>query len=482
MMDLVSSDATALLAGLRARAFSAKELFEAELARVDALNPSLNALIEIDTGAGFRAAAASDARLAANTARHLEGLPVSIKDCFDVAGFGNRAGASAFADHRPKEDAVAVARLRAAGAVIFAKSNVPAFAGDFQTYNKLFGTTNAPFDLARSPGGSSGGAATAIASGMSALELGSDIGGSIRWPAHCCGIYGLKPTWDLVPTFGHVPPAPHLRLRQPTDMAVAGPLARSARDLTLALKCIAGPLNASGPAFLPPPRRTQPSELRLALWSDDAFSPVEPPVREGVIAAATALAKAGATVDDQARPSLDFADLYEAYAILLHAITASGLPEAVHQRLIAAGAGVGTDDRSHAALQTRGARLNAGDYALVQSRREQAKAAFATFFERWDALLLPPAPCQAIPHDHSPDMMRRTIPMNGVLRSYFDITHWAAFATFCGLPACVAPLPHPANGRPTGVQIICAAGHDRQAIAIAAMLETLHPATRLKRP
>lgn len=481
-MDLVASDATALLAGLRARDFSARELFEAELARVDTLNPSLNALIEIDSEAGFRAAAASDARLAAGTARPLEGLPVSIKDCFDVAGFGNRAGASAFANHRPDEDAMAVARLRAAGAVIFAKSNVPAFAGDFQTYNKLFGTTNAPFDPALSPGGSSGGAAVAIASGMSALELGSDIGGSIRWPAHCCGIYGLKPTWDLVPTFGHVPPAPNLRLRQPTEMSVAGPMARSARDLTLALKHVAGPLNASGPVFLTPPRCTQPGQLRVALWADDAFSPVDPPVREGVIAAATALAAAGATVDDQARPDLDFADLYEAYGILLHAITASGLPEAARQRLIALGAGFGAAERSHQALQTRGARLSAGDYALVQSRRERAKDAFATFFERWDALILPPAPSQAIPHDHAPDMMGRTFTVNGVARPYFDITHWAAFATFCGLPACVAPLPLPTNGRPTGVQIICASGHDRQAIAIADMLATLRPATRPKLP
>ncbi|MBV1707858.1 MAG: amidase [Hyphomicrobiales bacterium] len=473
MMGLITRDATAQLAGLRGGTLSATSLFEAELARIDALNPGINALIEIDREAGYRQAAASDARLAAGTARPLEGLPVSIKDCFDVAGLGNRAGASLFASYRPAEDAVAVARLRAAGAVIFAKSNVPAFAGDFQTYNKLFGTTNAPFDPARSPGGSSGGAAAAIASAMSALELGSDIGGSIRWPAHCCGIYGLKPTWDLVPTFGHVPPAPGLRLRQAADMVVAGPLARSARDLDLALKIIASPLNAEGPAFLPPPRCEEPQGLRLALWADDPFAPVDATVRAGVAGAAGLLMRAGAQVDDQARPASDFAELYEAYALLLHAITAAGLPEAARQRLITAAAQYGPHDRSHAALQARGARLNADDYALVQSRRQAARAAFASFFERFDALLVPPAPTRAIPHDHSADVMARLITVNGATRPYFDVTHWAAFATFCGLPACVAPLPVPADGMPTGVQIICAAGQDRQAIAIAGMLGRL---------
>ena len=470
MIDLITKDATSLLANLHSGAVSATHLFEATLARIDALNPGINALIEVDREAGFRDAAASDARLAAGTARPLEGLPISIKDCFDVAGMGNRAGTALFTDHRPSEDAIAVARLRAAGAVIFAKSNVPAFAGDFQTYNKLFGTTNAPFDLARSPGGSSGGAAAAIASAMSALELGSDIGGSIRWPAHCCGIYGLKPTWDLVPTYGHVPPAPGLRLRQSADMVVAGPLARSARDLELALKLIAGPLNATGPAFLTPPPRREPQGLRLALWADDAFSRVDVPVRDGVIRAANALMREGAHVDDQARPALDFAELYEAYALLLHAITAAGLPEAARQRLIAKASQLSPHDRSHAALQARGARLNGDDYALVQSRRKAAKTAFAAFFEHYDALLLPPAPCQAIHHDHKPDAMARVITVNGAERPYFDLTHWAAFATFCGLPACVAPLPEPQNGLPTGVQIICATGHDRQAIAIAAML------------
>ncbi len=473
MRDLITKDATALLAELRRGAVSATQLFEAELARIDALNPGINALIEVDREAGYRQAAASDARLAARTARPLEGLPISIKDCFDVAGMGNRAGTSIFANYRPDQDAVAVTRLRAAGAVIFGKSNVPAFAGDFQTYNKLFGTTNAPFDMTRSPGGSSGGAAAAIASAMSALELGSDIGGSIRWPAHCCGVYGLKPTWDLVPTFGHVPPAPGLRLRQAADMVVAGPLARSARDLELALKIIAGPLNAEGPAFLSPPRCPEPQGLRIALWADDAFAPVDAPVRAGVASAAAMLMREGADVDDQARPALDFAELYEAYALLLHAITASGLPEAARQRLIAMASHYGPHDRSHAALQARGARLNADDYALVQSRRRAARAAFAAFFERFDALLVPPAPCQAIHHDHGSDVMARVITVNGASKPYFDLTHWAAFATFCGLPACVAPLPLAQNGLPTGVQIICAPGQDRQAVAIADMLGQL---------
>jgi amidase len=271
-MDLTSS-ATALRQCLLTGETSASALLEATLARIDAVNPALNAVVARDEGAARAAAADSDERLAAGHPRPLEGLPITIKDSFDVAGMVSTAGAPAFRERRPATDATAVARLRAAGAVILGKTNVPVFTGDFQAFNPVYGLTRNPWDPERSPGGSSGGAAVAVATGMSAFELASDLGGSARWPAHACGIFGLRTTWNLVPFWGHLPPLPERRMPRNPDLMVAGPLARSAADLDLVLPVLAGE------AALKPPRRIEPAGLRVAVWAQDPFAPVEREVR-----------------------------------------------------------------------------------------------------------------------------------------------------------------------------------------------------------
>jgi amidase len=207
MPNLLDS-ASKLHAALLRREFSARDLLGSTLAAIERLDPAVNAIVQKDAASAWRAASDSDARIARGEARPLEGLPVTIKDCFEVAGMVTSAGVPALQNYTPKEDASAVARLRGAGAILLGKTNVPIFTGDFQTYNSIYGTTNNPWNQDFSPGGSSGGAAAAIATGMCALELGSDLGGSIRWPAHCCGIFGLKTTWNLVSTYGHIPPCP----------------------------------------------------------------------------------------------------------------------------------------------------------------------------------------------------------------------------------------------------------------------------------
>src|SRR5918911_347676 len=254
-MDLLAFPAHALRDRLLARDISAVELLEATLERIAAVNPAVNAVVGLEAEPARAAARDSDRRIAAGEARPLEGLPITVKDAFDVAGLRSTAGAPAYKDRVPAADAAAVARLRAAGAVILAKSNVPTFVTDFQSYNPVYGTTNNPWDLTRSPGGSSGGAAAAVAAGMAAVELGSDLGGSIRWPAHACGIFGLKATWNLVSLWGHVPPTPERRTPRNPDLMVAGPMARSAADLDLVLSVVAGPrdLTVSTP-LAPPPR------------------------------------------------------------------------------------------------------------------------------------------------------------------------------------------------------------------------------------
>jgi amidase len=470
-IDLTAS-ASSLRAGLLERRFTATQLLEATFARIDALNPALNAIVAQDRGAARAMAAASDARLADGTARALEGLPITIKDAYDVAGLPSSGGLPAYRERVPEEDAVAVARLRAAGAVMIGKTNVPVFSGDFQSYNPAHGVTGNPWSAAHSPGGSSGGAAAAVATGMSAFELGSDLGGSIRWPAHACGVFGLKTSWGLVSTWGAIPPPPERRTARNVDLMVAGPITRAAEDLDLILPVLAGPRDAalSGLA-LTPPRRESAQGLRVALWADDAFAPVDAEVSGAVREAASRLAAAGASIDETARPPLRFSEAFEVYALLNHAVVAYALPPKVRARIQAQASRYSLGDLSHQVLQARGARMTPGLYQQLSQRRMTLKRQWARFFQDFDVLICPPAPVAAIPHDHGPDIHARRLQVNGMERPYLDFLLWSSLATGADLPALSAPVRLSQAGLPLGVQIITAAGEDRMAIAVGRMLE-----------
>jgi amidase len=473
-MTLLVRSATELRRLLRDRELSSAELVEATLARIDAVNPAINAVVAMDASRARAAAADADRRLATGEARALEGLVITIKDSFDVAGLRSTAGAAPYRDRVPAADAAAVARLRAAGAVIIGKTNVPAFTADFQAYNAVYGTTNNPWNGSRSPGGSSGGAAAAVATGMSAFELGSDLGGSIRWPAHACGVFGLKTTWNLVSLWGHVPPTPERRMARNPDLMVAGPIARAAADLDLVLPVLAGPRgDVTAYAPLAPPRQTSPKGLRVAVWLDEPFAPVQTAVADAVRQAAQRLAGAGASVDEAARPRVRFEEAFEIFSLLNHAIVAYSLPPKVRDRLQRAASGFAPGDLSHRALQARGARMTPGLYQHVKGRKQRLEAAWARFFERFDVVLCPPAPVVAIPHDHGPDVHARVIDVDGRRYPYLDFLKWASLASSADLPATVAPVTRTAEGLPAGVQIIAAKGEDRTAIAVAGMLEAL---------
>ena len=509
-------------AGLRRRDFSARELLDALWARILERNPPLNALVAWDEDAARRAADESDGRLARGEGRALEGLPISIKDSFATAGLTTACGAEELADYRPEEDALAVARLRAAGAIIVAKSNVPRLTGDFQTYNSLYGVTCNPFDLQRSPGGSSGGAAASVAAGLAAFELGSDLGGSIRWPAHSCGLFGLKTSWSQIPMLGHIPPLPAVKLKSPPDLGVAGLIARSAEDLNLALSVVAGPVNAIGrqetpvfrraigPAFLARPRHDRPQDWRVALWLEPGFAPVDSEVEQGVLLAADCFRAAGVQVEP-ARPDFAFAEALEIYAFLNFAIGFAGSPPELREA-IAARENFAADDLSWTALQARAARFDAAAFSRITEGRARIKRAFTDFFLTYDAILCPPAPCLALEHDHSPDFFARRIEIrSGAISSevdagsredpkgrvseyaskqesgapirynrigkgssvlpYYDLLKWASLAALAHLPAAVAPVVPGVSGLPRGAQIICAFDQDRSAIALAGLLE-----------
>ena len=288
MDDILKLDATGQLAALAARRISALELLESALKRHEAANGPINAVVARDLSRAVeRARAVDDHHAKGDQLGPLAGLPMTIKDTFDVVGLPASSGLDAFR-HGSRPDAACVALARAAGAVIWGKTNTPVMAGDFQTYNALYGTTNNPWDLTRTSGGSSGGAAVALATGMTALEIGSDIGGSLRTPASFCGVYSHKPTWGLVSQLGHIPPRPGAMAER--DLNVVGPMARSARDLRLLLSIfVGGPLAARAPA-------ADLKTAKIALWLDEPSFPLDPQVRTTIEAFAAQLTEAGVEV------------------------------------------------------------------------------------------------------------------------------------------------------------------------------------------
>jgi amidase len=444
--------ATAQAAALRRGQVSSVELLRAYLERVDRYNPALNALVVDDRKAAMtRARAADRARAKGELWGPLHGLPMTVKESFDLQGHPTTWGHVPRKDHAAATDALAVDRLKAAGAVVFGKSNVPLNLADFQSYNAVYGTTNNPWDLARGPGGSSGGSAAMVAAGLSALEYGSDIGGSIRNPAAYCGVYGHKSTWCIVPKRGHsLAPKPGAE----ADLSVIGPLARSAADLALALKLTVGPdvLNARGLQYrLPAPPKALKG-LRVGVWLDEPIAPVDDRVKVRVEAAARALAKAGAKVDFKARPDFDPLQAHRIYLTLLHSNLAAR--RADFADLVAARARLRDDDASDHAMALRAATASYKEVFDAHQQREQLRWAWHEFFSRFDVLLMPITATAAFPHDQSEPMPARTLRINGVERPYFGQLFWAGLATASFLPATVAPAGLGAEGLPVGVQIV----------------------------
>jgi amidase len=459
--------AAALVAALRRREVASRELLAEYLDRVDRLNPRINAVVTVDAERAVTAAAAADAAAARGKwLGPLHGLPVTVKDTIATAGLRTTAGAADLSGYVPDRDATVVARLRAAGAVVFGKTNTPEYAADAQTYNEVFGTTGNPWDPDRSPGGSSGGSAAAVGAGLTALEVGSDLGGSIRMPAGYCGVYGLRPSAGLVPAYGHIPPAPG-DLAQP-DMAVIGPLARAADDLALALDAIAGPERADAAAWrleLPPPRAHRLADYRMVAWLDDPTCPVDTEVLDVLATAVDALRAAGVRVTDGAGPA-GVAESARLFQRLCQPSLAHLLPAERFDELCAvAASGTTGPHRTWARHVTQRVR----DWSLAHERRLRLAESWRRLFTDHDVLVCPVTPTPALPHDHRPEDARR-ITVNGRPVGYWQQVRWTQAISPVRLPVAAVPVGLSRSGLPVGVQVVGPYLADRTVVDVARRL------------
>ncbi|RSM43216.1 amidase [Amycolatopsis balhimycina DSM 5908] len=469
MSDLAFASATRLVAALARKELSSTELLDYYLERVARLNLTINAVVVLDEERAREAARAADEAIAAGRSLGpLHGLPMTVKECFDAAGMRTTCGAPAFADNVSSHDADAVARLRAAGAVVFGKTNLPIWCREGQAFNEVYGTTSNPWDLSRGPGGSSGGSAAALAAGLTGLELGSDIAGSIRNPAHTCGVYGLKPSRGVVSQRGILKTRPGALA--PRDLVLPGPLARSADDLELALDVLAGPIEEDRTAWrleLPPPRSRELADFRVAAWLDDPWAPVDATVLELLQDAVSALERAGARVERRPGPvALETSD--RLYRHLLMGALSTGLADEAVAGIDAGLAQLPPAAGDLGARHRRGLVQRHRDWLGADEERWQMRRQWAGFFQDYDVLVCPVWTLPAIPHDQSPDLDARVIEVNGVTRPYWDLVTWAGIANLLGLPAASVPIGRTrGDGLPVGLQIIGPYLEDRTVIEFA---------------
>ena len=466
MSELAYLSATELAAKIKAKDVSSVELTQLYIDRIEKYDGDINAVVVRIFEDALACARDADTALAAGQdLGPLHGVPMTIKESYVIAGTPATWGQEPFRENVAAEDGLAVKRFRASGAHFLGKTNVPVNLADFQSYNPIYGTTGNPWDTSRTPGGSSGGSAAALAAGFCGLEAGSDIGGSIRNPAHFCGVYGHKPTYGIVPMQGHelvegIPEA---------DLAVCGPLARSADDLRVALNIMAGPAEREALGWqlaLPAADFKDLKELRVAIWPTDELALVSNETAERVAMIGETLAKLGATVSDAARPDFDLSSAHNNYQTLLTSVMTAAMTDdavAAAQSTVDA---LEADDATGAAVNARATVLSHRDWIRTNTKREKLRRSWSQFFDEWDILICPQMATPAFPHDHRA-FGERTISVDNNEQPYFQQLFWAGMIVNAYLPSTVFPTGPSRDGLPIGLQAVSAPYRDHRTIEFA---------------
>ncbi|NMT64747.1 amidase [Marinobacter orientalis] len=470
--------ATDLVSNLRDGRLTSMDVTRAFLDRIRQHNVSINAVVTLDEEGALKKARSADNALAkGEPAGPLHGLPLTLKDTWEVAGMACTSGASALKNYIPRRHADVVQRLENAGAIIVGKTNVPVYTSDLQSYNKLFGVTNNPHNRARTPGGSSGGAAAALAAGMTPLEVGSDLAGSIRTPAHFCGIFGHKPSRALVSLRGHIPGPPGTESRP--DLAEGGPMARSAKDLELLLKVIAGPGERERNSWqlaLAPATLDSLEQFRVGLWLKDPLCPIDDELLDGYQRLGRDLENRGSLVAEARHSLLNLDHILPVYFNLLGSLLSATLKPAQRRQMkwiarLQRWLHLFGPVTAHIGEYGRGVNQPVYRWMAWSEMREKMRAEITSLFDEFDVLLTPITPTTAIRHDHSQPVFKRQITVAGQPRAYMDQFCWIALATLLGLPATSVPVGKTREGLPFNVQVIGAPGMDLTTIRFAELLE-----------
>jgi len=474
----VFKTAIEIAADLTAGRYTSREIVEAYLGRMDGLGRSLNAVIARRDAAALAEADAADEARRANRAQGarapgpLAGVPVTIKESFDVAGLATTFGHPDRAGHRASVDSVAVARLVAAGAIVIGKTNIPKDLADWQSFNAVYGATFNPWDEGRTPGGSSGGAAAAMAAGLSALEFGSDIAGSIRVPAVYCGVWGHKPTFGIVPMRGHGMADDAAA----TDILVGGPLARSAFDLELALDLTIGvddgDIGAGGWALsMPGEARDKLSAFRIGIVDSDPHFPVDGGIRRALGELGDALGREGAAVDFSPVLPLGSVEHYELFLTLLRGATSARFSEQEIGDLAVKARGFAADDGSYDAIMHRALSQSHRSWLAANDKRQALRRRWGEFFGRYDALICPVMTTTAFPNMIGVPKIEQFFLVDGLKRPASDCYYWIGLPSLAYLPATAIPIGRSKEGLPIGAQIIGPEFGDKRCIRLAQLIE-----------
>lgn len=460
-----------LAAAVRKKKIGCVELLDLYLKRVETHNPALNAIIASDIpGARKRAKAADKAVSSGKKLGPLHGVPMTIKESFDVTGYATTWGDPAFKDAIAASNSLVAQRMIDAGVTLFGKTNIPLMLADWQSYNEIYGSTNNPWDLGHTPGGSSGGSGAALAAGLTGIEAGSDIGASIRNPAHYCGVFGHKPSWGVVSPKGHALAGSVAY----GDIGVVGPLARGAEDLEIAMDIMAGPDAIDGRGWTLSLPRTEKKSLRdfkVAVLLTDPNSEVDASVQQEIQKLADFLGKNKVKVSMTARPAIDTAELNDVFVRLLRAATSGRMSDEVYEKALAEAKDLPASDMSYYAQMQRGNSLPHRTWLQLNEKRHKMRFAWDAFFQDYDLMLCPVAATTAFPHDQTGLRHKRTIVVNDKKLPVVDQIFWAGYSGVALLPSTVAPIGLTEDGLPVGVQIIAPQYGDYTSIAFAKLLE-----------